>query len=134
MHQKSVKINYVLNTAYQILVLIVPLITTPYISRTLGANGIGIYSYTYAIISYFMLFAVMETSTYAQRTIAYYKSDKIQRSVKFFEILSIRIITTFICVGAYIGSGAHTREEYLNIESVPVGLKIVAELILENFV
>jgi len=39
-----------------------------------------------------------------------------------------------ICVGAYIGSGAHTREEYLNIESVPVGLKIVAELILENFV
>lgn len=102
MGRRSIKLNYILNTMYQILILIVPLITTPYISRTLGANGIGIYSYTYAIISYFMLFAVMGTSTYAQRTIAYYQSDKIQRSVKFFEILSFRIITTFICVATYI--------------------------------
>lgn len=99
--KKNLKLNYILNTAYQVLVLIVPLITTPYISRTLGANSIGIYSYTYSIISYFMLFAVMGTSTYAQRTIAYYQDDKRQRSIKFFDILSFRVITTLVCVFIY---------------------------------
>ena len=36
-----------------------------------------------------------------------------------------------ICVGTYMGGGAHTREEYLEIDSVPVGLKITAEIILQ---
>lgn len=57
MGKKSITINYLLNTSYQILILIVPLITTPYVSRVLGAEGIGIYSYTYSIVSYFLLFA-----------------------------------------------------------------------------
>lgn len=38
-----------------------------------------------------------------------------------------------VCVGAYLGSGAHTREEKTQISSIPVGLKIAAELILEYF-
>ena len=38
-----------------------------------------------------------------------------------------------ICVGNYLGGGAHTREEYVEIESIPVGLKITAELILHYF-
>ena len=39
---KSVKKNYIYNLTYQILVMIVPLITTPYLSRVLGAEAIGI--------------------------------------------------------------------------------------------
>ena len=38
-----------------------------------------------------------------------------------------------VCVGTYQGGGVHTREEYLEISSVPIGLKITAELILEYF-
>ena len=38
-----------------------------------------------------------------------------------------------ICVGTYMGGGAHTREEFLEIDSVPVGLKITAEMILQYF-
>lgn len=38
-----------------------------------------------------------------------------------------------ICVGTYQGGGAHTREEYLDVDSIPVGLKIAAELILAYF-
>ena len=38
-----------------------------------------------------------------------------------------------ICVGVYMGSGSHTREEYIEIDSIPIGLKIAAELILDNF-
>ena len=38
-----------------------------------------------------------------------------------------------VCVGNYAGGGMHTREEYLEIASVPVGLKITAEIILQYF-
>ena len=38
-----------------------------------------------------------------------------------------------VCVGTYMGGGVHTREEYLEIASVPVGLKITAEIILQYF-
>lgn len=36
-----------------------------------------------------------------------------------------------VCVGNYMGGGVHTREEYMEIASVPVGLKITAEIILQ---
>ena len=54
--KKSIKKNYMYNLIYQILVIILPLITTPYLSRVLGAEGIGIYSYTLSITTYFILF------------------------------------------------------------------------------
>lgn len=38
-----------------------------------------------------------------------------------------------LCVGNYLGGGMHTREEYLEIASVPVGLKITGEIILQYF-
>ena len=56
MQKKSVTKNYMYNLIYQVLVLILPLITTPYISRVLGAENIGIYSYTTSISAYFILF------------------------------------------------------------------------------
>ena len=99
--KKSIRINYLLNTAYQVLILLVPLVTTPYISRKLGANGIGIYSYTYSVISYFVLVAVMGTASYAQRTIAYYQNDIENRSRKFFDILSFRCMGTVFCIVLY---------------------------------
>lgn len=80
---KSIKVNYFLNMSYQVLVLLVPIVTTPYIARTLGAEGIGIYSYTYSVVSCFVLAAVMGTTSYAQRTIAYYQNDVVERSRKF---------------------------------------------------
>lgn len=103
--KSSVAVNYLLNTAYQILILIVPLITTPYVSRVLGAEGIGVYSYTYSIISYFLIIAAMGTATYGQRTIAYHQDDPYARSRKFYEILIFRIVTTLSCCvvyGAYL--------------------------------
>ena len=53
----TVKKNYLYNTLYQVLILIVPLVTSPYVSRCLGPQNIGVYSYTSTVISYFVLFA-----------------------------------------------------------------------------
>ena len=40
----SIKKNYIYNVAYQVLNLLAPLVTTPYISRVLGVEGVGEYS------------------------------------------------------------------------------------------
>lgn len=90
---KSIKKNYIYNLAYQILTLIVPLITTPYLSRVLGAEAIGIYSYTISITTYFILFGSLGVAMYGQREIAYVQEQKEKRSKVFFEILIMRFIT-----------------------------------------
>ena len=64
MKEKSVKKNYFYNLIYQLLTLILPLITTPYISRVLGAEKIGIYSYTTSVVTYFILFGSLGVSMY----------------------------------------------------------------------
>ena len=74
--QKSVKKNYIYNLLYQILAIIIPLITTPYVSRVLGATAIGDYNYTFGIISYFGLFAATGTVNYVQRKIAQNQNNK----------------------------------------------------------
>lgn len=93
MKKNSVAKNYIYNLTYQILVLILPLITTPYISRVLGAEGTGIYSYTISITTYFILFGTLGISMYAQREIAYVQDKVKERSKIFWEIIVVRFIT-----------------------------------------
>ena len=92
--KQSVKKNYIYNLFYQILTIIVPLITTPYLSRVLGAENIGIYSYTLSITTYFILFGSLGVAMYGQREIAYLQDQtKHDRSKTFLEILFMRFIT-----------------------------------------
>ena len=58
---KSIKLNYIYNVSYQILTLITPLITAPYLSRVLKVDGIGAYSYTYSLVSYFIIAAIVQS-------------------------------------------------------------------------
>src|SRR5574344_1509414 len=93
---KTVKKNYVYNLIYQILLLVIPVITTPYLARVLGADGNGTYGYTISIVTYFVLFGSLGTSLYGQREIAYVQSDVKKRSKAFFEILIVRAISLSI--------------------------------------
>lgn len=96
MGKKSIKKNYIYNLIYQILVMIIPLITTPYLSRVLGAENIGIYSYTLSITTYFILFGSLGVAMYGQREVAYVQEDIKERSKVFYEIFIMRAITLFI--------------------------------------
>ena len=96
MAAKSVTKNYIYNLMYQVLVLILPLITAPYISRVLGAENIGIYSFTLSISAYFILFGSLGIALYGQREIAYVQDNKKKYSVIFWEILLLRIMTMAI--------------------------------------
>lgn len=55
----SVKKNFIYNSAFQVLILLVPFVTTPYVSRVLGADNIGKYSYASAMVTYFTLLAAL---------------------------------------------------------------------------
>ena len=101
MSKKNIAKNYLYNLGYQILALILPLITTPYLSRVLGAENIGIYSYTLSITTYFILFGSLGVSMYGQREIAYVQDDLKKRSCTFFEIFIMKCITLSISLGMF---------------------------------
>ena len=100
MDKKVVK-NYLYNLGYQVLLIILPLVTTPYVSRVLGAKGIGTYGYTNSITQYFILFGCIGLNLYGQREIAYYQKDIEKRSKVFFELLLLRIITVSLSIILY---------------------------------
>lgn len=100
--QKSLKLNYIYNVSYQVLSLITPLITTPYVSRVLGADGIGDYSFTASVVTYFSMVAVLGTLTYGNREISYLQDDRKARSKLFWEIELLSFLSTGICTAAYL--------------------------------
>lgn len=102
MAQKSIKKNYVYNLTYQILTLITPLITTPYLSRVFGADGIGTCSYIESISSYFVLFATLGLTTFGQRETSYVQDDRKKRSIIFWETNIIELIASTLCIVAYV--------------------------------
>lgn len=102
--QPSIKKNYLMNLAYQIIAIVLPIITTPYVSRVLHADGIGAYSYTFSIATYFSLFATLGVATYGQLEIAKCRNETENRTILLYEIFVGRAVLTFIIVIAYFAS------------------------------
>lgn len=101
MTSKVIK-NYIYNIVYQIAVLIIPLITAPYLARILGAEGIGIYSYNYSIAYYFSLFVMLGVNNYGNRSIAKCLGEKKKIHKVFWEIYFLQVIMGIIVIGFYM--------------------------------
>lgn len=121
----SITKNYIYNLTYQILVLIVPLITAPYVSRVLGAENIGIYSYTISIATYFILFGSLGVAQYGQRQIAYEQKKGKKLSKTFWEIVILRFITMAISMITFYFT-------FVNGEQYQVYYKILLLELLAN--
>ncbi len=93
--------NYIFNLLYQVIALALPLVTTPYLSRVLGADGIGKYSFAQSIVSYFALAAALGTTLYGQRQIARVSASPEERSRLFWEIFIFRVIGALLAAGIY---------------------------------
>ena len=94
----SVRKNYIYNLIYQVMTLITPFITTPYISRVLGADGTGVQSYTNSVVQYFAILAALGTASYGQREIARHRDEIKIRSRLFWEIEVLCMATTAACL------------------------------------
>lgn len=84
--------------------LIFPLLTFPYLSRVLGAEGLGIFNFIISYSQNYSIIASLGIPIYAIREIAKTGSDKEKRSKLFYEILAIHLaFTTFLLI-IYFGS------------------------------
>lgn len=94
--------NFFYNVGYQVLIIIVPLILAPYISRVVGPDGVGTYSYTYSIVTLFGLFANLGMAKYGNREISKCGDDREKRTQVFSELLSVKLSCSVIVLAAYL--------------------------------
>ncbi|TPF97429.1 polysaccharide biosynthesis protein [Bifidobacterium sp. UTCIF-39] len=98
----SLKKNMAYNIAYQVLVIVLPLVTAPYVSRVLGAEGLGTYSYIFSIVTYFGLFGMLGIANHGNRSVALTKADRGKVSQAFCNIYVVQLVTTVIALVVYI--------------------------------
>ena len=96
MKQHSIKKNTIYNSLKTISAVLFPLITFPYISRTLLTENVGKINFGLSIVSYFSLIASLGISTYAIRECSSVKDDKEKLGYVASQIFSINIITTVV--------------------------------------
>lgn len=137
---KSLQKNLIYNIGYQILIIILPLITAPYVSRTLGADAVGVYSYTNSVAYYFLLVAMLGISNHGNRCVAAVRDDQKKLNYTFSSIYTLQILTYSIAIIAYIcymlfGVKENKLISYLQLIYVTSGLFDVSWLFfgLEKF-
>ena len=108
--KNSITKNYLYNLVYQILLIILPIITTPYLARTIGPHGTGIYSYTISIVTYFILFGSLGIAMYGQREIAFNHKNKENRTRVFTSVFLLRVITMSVSMILFYFMLARTGE------------------------
>ena len=109
----SVKKNFIYNVMYQVLLIILPLVTAPYLSRVLGAGQLGEYSYTYSVANYFVLFAMLGVNNYGNRCIARCKNNKKERSSVFYSIFSLQALLTIFACLIYLAYSVYLSENFM---------------------
>lgn len=102
MQKKSTVKNLGYQTFYQLFSTAMPLITAPYLARTLGATQQGVYSYANSIVSYFILFSMLGINNYGTRKIAAAGDHVEKRSAAFFNTYTLQVVTCLTCLAAYI--------------------------------
>lgn len=115
--------NYIFNTIYQLLGILIPLITAPYLARVLGSEAIGTYSFAHSNVTYFVILAVFGTKLYGQNHIAICRENHNDLSRTFWEVFLFRVISSVICSFAYIVFLSITKP------STIIGVILIATLI-----
>lgn len=93
--------DYLYNVAYQILVIILPIVTTPYVARVLGAEGVGQHAFVHTVAHYFLLFALMGVSSYGSRAIAQVRDDSDKTAYVFSGIVYLQWMLTSLMLVLY---------------------------------
>jgi len=99
---KNIKRNYFYNLSFQILTLITPFITTPYIARVLSPHSIGLVSFATSLSQTFGLFAAFGIFTYGLREISYYQDDRKKRTQIFWEVQILAAFNYFLWISLYV--------------------------------
>ena len=102
MNRKSIIENYLWQASYNVLLIILPIITMPIVSRALGPDGVGQYNYVNSIVNYFVLLGGLGLNIYGIREIALVRKDSFELSRKFWEIQSLNVILSLGALSVYL--------------------------------
>lgn len=98
----SLKKNFIYQTGYQMLATALPLITTPYINRVLGAEQLGTYTYAANIANYFTIFAMLGFNNYGSKMIASTKHNENELAHTFSSIRKLQCLMATVVVAIYL--------------------------------
>lgn len=130
MAMSYVKKNYAYQLSYQLLISLLPFVTSPYVSRVLGSGGLGIYTYLFSLFTYFNIFAALGISKYGNRAIAKAKTDQNKNLLKqtFTSIFIFHFITSITAMIMYILYVYFFMKEYQSIAYVQI-LYFIGEIL-----
>lgn len=98
---KIIAHNFFYQSLFQLTKILLPIITIPIVSNALGPDGIGIYSFSNSVAQYFVLLSGLGISLYGNREIAMKWKKKEEVSATFWEIFSLKGITTVLFLFIY---------------------------------
>lgn len=107
----SVRKNFGYQIIYRLLTIITPLITSPILSRALGAENLGIYSATQAYVNYFTLFAMLGIENYGNRTISALRDDEKARQQCFWNVYAVQFSSVCVVTIIYLLSFAFISDD-----------------------
>lgn len=102
MKKRTLTENVFYNMLYQVIATVLPIITTPFVTRTIGLHSGGIHSFTESIVTYFIIFGSLGTSLHGIRKIAYVSDDKEQLSKATIEIIMLKLVLMILTLAVYI--------------------------------
>ena len=131
MGKKSFKKNILYNSVYRCVVIITPLITSPYLARVLGAEKLGIYATANAFATYFVLIALLGVNDYGNRTVAQVREDRERLSDCFWQIYYLQFFLTIVLSCIYLFS-IRVFPRYFRIQLI-LGIYVVSSLFEINW-
>lgn len=100
MKKNGIKMNILYQMIYEVFAMAVPLLTAPYVSRILGAEKLGIYSYCYSVATYFGLAAMLGVKNYGNREIARNRENEESLTKTFWSIYTVQWgISVLVLIG-----------------------------------
>ncbi len=94
--KKSLKLNFILNSILSMSSFLFALVTFPYVSRVLTAEGLGKVNFAISLISYIAIFSQLGIPVYGIRACAKVRDDKVKLSRTVQELMIIQFGTTVI--------------------------------------
>lgn len=100
--KQSLKNNFIFQFVYQIVIFVIPLFESPFLTRRLGSENLGIFTYTNSIANYFVIFAMLGILKYGQRVIAQRSNDEYMLRKTFWSLFAAHTIFSTISFFAYL--------------------------------
>jgi len=149
MRKQSLAKNFMFQFAYQAVILVVPLIMSPYLTRTLMPDALGTYTYVNSIAYYFIIAANLGISVHGRRLISRVSSDESLLRKSFWSLFYAHVGISIAVSGVYfvaiqlihpenqtiyVISGIYVLSALFDITWLFYGLEYFSSVVIKNAV